>query len=124
MNPPLALIVEDQALVAIDIEDEVSQVGFSVFIASTGQEAARWLESHEPDVAIVDIILPDGDCVILARELVRRGAPFAIHSVRTEDEDVDEAFRAARAWIAKPSDIGDVVTAARKVLPGRFPAAA
>lgn len=59
--PHLALLVEDEALVAMVAEDQLHNLGFEVMASSTGA-GARQLMSESParfTLAVVDIGLPD-----------------------------------------------------------------
>lgn len=53
---PLALIVEDEALVALAMEDVLLQSGFDVALASTKQEAIQY-DAHKIAILIVDLCL-------------------------------------------------------------------
>lgn len=55
------LIVEDEIIVAKDIEDALINLGYSVAgIVSSGEEALELAESTEPDIILMDIML-DGE---------------------------------------------------------------
>ena len=53
---PLALIVEDEALVALSMEDVLLQSGFDVVLAATKQEAMQY-DAHSLTILIVDLFL-------------------------------------------------------------------
>jgi DNA-binding response OmpR family regulator len=75
------LIVEDQALIGLALEAYLEEAGYDpVGPFATNGEALRALEADAPDVAILDVLLKDGPCTPLVRELRRRGVPFAIYS--------------------------------------------
>lgn len=52
------MIVEDYQILREVISKKFSQEGFKVFAACNGQEALSNLESFEPDVILLDIIMP------------------------------------------------------------------
>ncbi len=57
------LIVEDEQLVALDIEQRLTRLGYSVSKASTGREALGAARASRPDLVLMDIRLnggPDG----------------------------------------------------------------
>ena len=56
------LIVEDEALIAMDLEMQVEELGHrSVGYAATAQSALTIARSENPDIALVDLRLADGD---------------------------------------------------------------
>lgn len=58
MKKEKILIVEDERIIAIDLQRRLEKFGFIVCaIASTGQEAIKLAESHSPDIALMDIML-------------------------------------------------------------------
>ena len=55
------LIVEDEILIAMDLEMQLEAAGHRVVaLASTADEAVAAAEAHTPDVALMDLRLADG----------------------------------------------------------------
>ena len=78
---PSVIIIEDEPLVALALEEEFAAARFNVSGSfASCAETLRWLERHQPDVAVLDIVLEDGPCYDLALELKRRGVPYLICS--------------------------------------------
>jgi DNA-binding response OmpR family regulator len=63
-------------------------------------QALAWLEANTPELAVLDVMLPDGSSVDLARELRKRGVPFAIYSGLKPATDTPE-FQGV-PWLEKP----------------------
>ena len=75
---PLVLVAEDEAIIALELEDSLTSAGFGVAGPfSTCAEAEAWLKAGEPDAAILDNQLKDGPCDALAADLSRRGVPLS-----------------------------------------------
>src|SRR5881628_2118150 len=75
------LIVEDQLIVALDIQVAVEDAnGEVVGPAATVREALELLRGEEVDAAILDANLPDGDVTPVAEELIARGIPVVINT--------------------------------------------
>src|SRR5690606_6084958 len=55
-----ALLVEDEALVAMVAEEALSALGFKPTSARTTREAMAEFEAQEPELALIDVGLPDG----------------------------------------------------------------
>jgi len=112
----IALIVEDEALIAMNLEDGFCDEGFAVAGPfSACADALRWLEEVTPDLAVLDALLTDGPCLELARELQRRDIPFVVHSVAAAFVDCPAELDGA-PWIEKPSPAETVVSAATRLL--------
>ena len=52
----------------------------SAGLSSHVKSAEEWLSVHNPDVAILDIMLQDGNSAELAKKLCGRGIPFLVVS--------------------------------------------
>jgi DNA-binding response OmpR family regulator len=106
------MVVEDEAIIAIGLEDGLADHGFEVAGPfSTCGDALAFLRTDMPELAILDAMLSDGSCVVLARELQERGVPFLIYSGADADKELADEFGNVR-WIEKPCDIRTVVNAA------------
>ena len=69
------LIVEDQAIIALDLESAVEEANGQVIgPTSTVREAMRLLQTNEVDAAILDANLPDGDVTPVAEGLIAEGS--------------------------------------------------
>jgi DNA-binding response OmpR family regulator len=100
---PLVLVVEDEALIGMTLLPDLEEAGYRVVGPFTrGDEALRWIERNgPPDLAILDIVLGDGPCQALARELRRRRVGFLVFSGHDRGPDAPEEFWGA-PWIEKP----------------------
>jgi DNA-binding response OmpR family regulator len=76
----LILIVEDEPLIAMEIQQAFEHAGARVARASTLREALPLVEKYGVAAAILDHALSDGDCASLCERLKERGVPFVIHS--------------------------------------------
>jgi DNA-binding response OmpR family regulator len=99
---PLILLLEDEALIAFNLQDELQDAGYEVAGPFGDCSAAlEWLQTAKPDAAILDATLNDGSCHGVAVELTRRGIPFLIHSGHQEDHEPLAEFRHL-IWLEKP----------------------
>jgi DNA-binding response OmpR family regulator len=118
------MLVEDEALIAMDLEDVFRDQGYDV----TGpfalcRDALAALTAGLPDVAVLDATLRDGPCLDLARELRRLGVPFLIYSGRDAFEEQPQELEGV-PWIEKPSSLESVTRVARDLLKTGVEAAA
>src|SRR4051812_1928690 len=99
---PLVLLAEDEAIIAIELEDGLTSAGFAVagpFV--TCKQAEAWLETGEPDAAILDHELKDGPCDALIGDLSRRGVPTIVFTGHDAPESIAPPRSTAR-WVTKP----------------------
>lgn len=70
------LVIEDEAVVAIDLEIALEEMGHRVIGAGTLAEGVRAIEAHEFDLAILDVNLNGELSYPLAAALESRGVPI------------------------------------------------
>jgi DNA-binding NarL/FixJ family response regulator len=92
-----------------------------VGVAATGREAIREVLTHHPDVAVLDLQMPDLDGFAATRELVR-SAPRVAVLVLTMFEDDDSVFTAmragARGYLVKGAEQDEIARAIHAVAAG------
>lgn len=93
------LVVEDEPLIALDIEDALSSAGALVTVARSLDEARRRLAEGPPDMVLLDVVLPDGRSFDLAQELLALGLPFAF--LTGYDHGIPDSLRTVRV-VEKP----------------------
>ena len=90
-------------------------------VASTGREAVRAATEHRPDVAVLDITMPDGDGLWVCDQLraVGLSARVLILTMSDDDENVLAALRAgAYGYTLKGAGPDELVAAVRAVARG------
>jgi DNA-binding response OmpR family regulator len=115
MSKSRVLIVEDDALVALDVSQALHDAGFEVCgVAASEDEAIEEARRTRPDFAIVDVSLSPGDGRAVARALSERRT--AVLFATGQCEDVRRlAGSGAVACLPKPYDAADVPRALRVV---------
>jgi DNA-binding response OmpR family regulator len=115
---PLVLVLEDEALIALNLQDDLQDAAYDVAGPFTTCAAAlEWLQSETPDTAILDAALKDGPCREVALELSRREVPFLIYSGHHEDRQFLSEFHYV-TWIEKPVPSAVLVQAFQQLLVG------
>ena len=79
-SAPLVLVLEDSVLVAMAIEAALADRGLAVVAAGSVAAARDRLSRAPVAAALLDLQLPDGNSLELARELNAAGCPVAICS--------------------------------------------
>jgi DNA-binding response OmpR family regulator len=99
------LIVEDTREIAEALQDSLEAEGYQVALATKAAHALALATSHNPDVVVLDLGLPDRDGYEVLRELRARGSlvPVLILSARREEGDKLQGFRlGADDYVTKP----------------------
>ncbi|NUQ22260.1 MAG: sigma-54-dependent Fis family transcriptional regulator [Gemmatimonadaceae bacterium] len=97
--PISILVVDDDETVRETLGDFFQSLDWIVHLASTGTEGRRLATEHSPDVAIVDLRLPDSDGLRLV-EALRADDPELAILVLSGHADVATAVRAMRLGAA------------------------
>ena len=113
------LVVDDEENILTLFEDELTDAGYRVTTASTGQQALDCLEEETPDLVILDIRMPDmhGLEVLTRIRETHKDLPVilctAVHGLK-DDYTVWDARVAA--YLTKPIDLDDLVYKVQEVL--------
>lgn len=103
----------------------LESLDLDVFLAHSAQEALDLLETIDPDVILVDMILPDVSGLSLLRRLRasrdHRGRPIFVTSGLTMSGDRHEALGAgANGFIPKPFSISELERSLHPILGPSF----
>jgi two-component system, OmpR family, response regulator len=100
-----ALIVEDDRTIAEFVARGLREAGFAVDVASDGEEGLHAGVSAPPDVAIVDVMLPQRDGLSVIDEWRRRGLTTPV-LILSAQRSVDDRVRGLQAggddYLTKP----------------------
>jgi DNA-binding response OmpR family regulator len=108
------LVVEDELLVALDIESILSEAGMVVIgPASSAAEALDLIADTPPNAALLDANLSGGPITEVASVLSKRGIPFA-YVTGYGRESLPSEFPAP--IVTKPFDTEQLLAAARRLL--------
>jgi two-component system KDP operon response regulator KdpE len=119
-DPPKAaiLVVEDEPDIRRFLRSALGAEGYRVVEAETGERGAIDAGTHKPDLAIVDLGLPDIDGV----EVIRRirawsPMPIVVLSARAREQAKVEALDAgADDYVTKPFGVGELLARVRVAL--------
>jgi two-component system, NtrC family, sensor kinase len=118
------LIVDDSLTVRMDLAEAFEAAGFRTIPCATAAEARQALARGSVGLAILDVILPDGDGVELLKELRRVPAtaeiPILLLSSEVEVKDRIVGLQTgADDYVGKPYDTGYVLARAHELLRSR-----
>lgn len=111
------LILEDQAIIAMDVEATLTDAGFDVAeVVATCSGALKWLDRHTVDVAVLDVTLQDGSCEAVARRLADLGIPYVVFSASNPTAETVDPIFLNRPWLEKPAPGERVAEAVRNAI--------
>ena len=115
---PLVLVVDDEPQVRRFLRAALVSRGYRLVEAESVREAEQLATSHNPDVYLLDLTLPDGDGVDLARRLREwTAAPIIVLSARGREEDKVNALDAgADDYLTKPFGVNELLARLRVAL--------
>lgn len=114
----LILIVEDEHVIATTLEKYLQQAGFDTHIIDHGLEVVDWVKTYQPDLILLDWMLPGKDGLSICEEVCE----FSDTSIIMTTAKVDEIDRligletGADDYICKPYSPREVVARVKACL--------
>ena len=117
-NPPLLLLVEDEAPIRRFLRASLVGEGYSLVEADTAQKALRSAVQRPPDLVILDLGLPDADGQDLLRQLREwLRAPVIVLSARDQERQKITALdNGADDYLTKPFSTAELLARIRVAL--------
>ena len=113
------LVVDDEPSIVDAVATAFRYEGYDVAEAASGREALEEVALREPDLIVLDWMLPDLDGVEVGRRLRARGFRTAVLFLTAKDgtENKVEALRAGGDdYVTKPFSLAEVVARAQAIL--------
>ena len=109
MNSAKILIVEDEKDLADAVSFRLKASGYAVISASDGQEGFDKAKKENPDLIILDLMLPKMDgykiCGLLKKDVRFAKIPVIVFTAKAQQEDIQLGEElGADAYIIKPFD--------------------
>ena len=114
----LVLIVDDESSIRRLLVIALGSYNYRTIEAVTGKEAIVMTASHNPDLIILDLGLPDMDGMDVMKELKTwYYKPILILSVRNTEEDIIQALdMGASDYLVKPFRTGELLARIRAAI--------
>jgi two-component system, NarL family, response regulator NreC len=122
--PIRIVLADDHVLVRQGLKSLLEREHFQVVAeASDGQDAVRFVETHTPDIAILDISMPTLNGIDAARGLARSSpkTKTILLTQHEEEQYIHEALEAGvKGYVLKNQVANDLIQAIRQVCRGEF----
>ena len=117
-RPPRILLVEDEQAISEPLVESLTREGFDANVASTVAAAEQSFDEREPDLVLLDVMLPDGDGRDLCRDIRRRSdVPIIMLTARGEEVDrVVGLELGADDYVVKPFSARELAARIRAIL--------
>ena len=112
------LVVEDEASIASFVSLYLKNAGYEVRTAENGTDALAAVQSREPALIILDLMLPDLDGIEVCRR-IRQRSDVPILMLTARDEDVDKIIGlevGADDYMTKPFNPRELVARVKSIL--------
>jgi two-component system, OmpR family, response regulator RegX3 len=112
------LLVEDERAISEPLKPALEREGFDVQLAETAAEALQRFRERQPDLVLLDVMLPDGDGRDVLREL-RQASRVPVVMLTARGEEMDRVLGlelGADDYVTKPFSAAELVARIRAVL--------
>jgi two-component system KDP operon response regulator KdpE len=115
---PAILVIDDEVQLRRLLQITLEAAGFKVHLASTGEEGLREAAMARPDLAVLDLGLPDQDGLQVLRKMREwTSLPVIVLSVRSGEQEIIAALDGgADDYITKPFRSGELLARIRTAL--------
>ncbi|MFH1996771.1 MAG: response regulator [Candidatus Omnitrophota bacterium] len=106
------LIAEDEPDIRLGLKLQLEARGYEVLEAGDGVEALAMVEKHDPDVVILDLMMPkkDGYAVVAELKQQPKWRPVILVSALNDTRDVLKGYKhEADYYITKPYKIEKLI---------------
>jgi response regulator NasT len=106
------LVAEDETIIRLDLVEMLTEAGYEVVAqAENGALAIELVKLHKPDLAILDVKMPEMDGITAAEQIISL-APVLMLTAFSQRDLVERARNAGvMAYVVKPFTIADLIPA-------------
>jgi response regulator NasT len=106
------LVAEDETIIRLDLVEMLTEAGYEVVAqAENGSVAVELVKLHKPDLAILDVKMPEMDGITAAEQIIAL-APVLMLTAFSQRDLVERARDAGvMAYVVKPFSISDLIPA-------------
>jgi DNA-binding response OmpR family regulator len=105
------LLVDDEATIVQSLRYNLERSGYAVTAAGDGRSAVALVASEQPDLVILDIMLPLLDGIEACKE-IRKTSSVPIIMLTAKDQEFDKVLAlelGADDYVTKPFSLGEII---------------
>ncbi|MBP6664228.1 MAG: response regulator [Chitinophagales bacterium] len=115
------LIVDDEPDIIMTLDFLMRKAGFDVFIGRDGAEAIELVKEHQPDLVILDIMMPNVDgyevCTFIKQTEEYKNSKVIFLSAKGKEVDIERGYAVgADFYMPKPFSSRELVKKAKELL--------
>jgi two-component system, OmpR family, KDP operon response regulator KdpE len=107
----VVLLVEDDRNIVDLVRANLLVRGFSMLVSRTGDDALELVKTHQPDIVLLDLMLPDADGFMLCQEIriISRAGIIVVSARRGEQDKVRALNLGADDYLTKPFGVEELL---------------
>ena len=116
------LLVEDESTLGLIVKESLESRDFKVTYCSDGEQGWRAFLEHEPDVCVLDIMMPEKDGFALAQSIRKQNlyVPIIFLTAKSQTQDVIKGFEiGANDYLKKPFSMEELIVRVKALLRDR-----
>ena len=119
MSKTKVFYVEDELFLGKIVKESLESRGFDVIMESDGAKATALFKKSEPDVCVLDVMLPNKDGFVIADEIreLNEEVPIIFLTAKIQTEDVVKGFSlGGNDYIRKPFSMEELIVRIQNAL--------
>ncbi|MGO4921257.1 response regulator [Maribacter spongiicola] len=114
------LTIDDQQLILLSVEKRLTELGYDVKTADSGQKGIELYDAFEPDLVLVDINMPDMsglDVVKHIKEGSKKETPVLVMSGNTDETIITDGFTLGiDDYMKKPVSLSEMAARIKRLI--------
>ena len=119
MNKIKIVLAEDETSLGTIVKESLESRNFEVFLANDGEEAWELYENKQPDILVLDVMMPHKDGFTLAKEIreENKHIPILFLTAKSQTKDVVEGFHhGGNDYLKKPFSLEELIVRIQALL--------
>ncbi len=118
--PKIIMVVDDNKDIRTSVHQILELCGYGVIEAEDGMDCLRQLEQSQPDLVILDIMMPGMNGWDVAARIKRHeqwsSIPIVFLTAKGDDMSVGLGGLASKDYIVKPFDVNQLIECVNRIL--------
>tara|TARA_X000000950_G_C13765708_1_gene598775 strand:+ start:104 stop:781 length:678 start_codon:yes stop_codon:yes gene_type:complete len=119
MSKIKVLLAEDEASLGMIVKESLETRNFVVYHAENGEEAYQIYQTEQPDILVLDVMMPKKDGFTLAQEIRQenKNIPIIFLTAKSQTSDVLEGFSiGGNDYLKKPFSMEELIVRIKALL--------
>ncbi|EAQ40711.1 response regulator transcription factor [Polaribacter sp. MED152] len=119
MDKIKVLLAEDETSLGMIVKESLESRDFVVYHAENGEEASEIYTKNEPDILVLDVMMPKKDGFTLAKEIreTNKSIPIIFLTAKSQTADVLEGFNlGGNDYLKKPFSMEELIVRIKALL--------